>query len=80
MEKYTDTYADHLIKIEDAEGEFLMKPNRKTATALSDLKNKKFSRSDMYTTEYLAYMKQEQLVAQKQLKNCLKQFKYYLNK
>jgi|DEB0MinimDraft_10_1074344.scaffolds.fasta_scaffold95235_2 hypothetical protein len=77
MEKYTTGYQQHLKQVEVAQGRFDLKPSRKTATALSNLKNKQFSREQMYTPDWIGFQKQEELVLKHQLKQCIKQLKQF---
>ena len=77
MEKYTTDYQQHLKQVEVAQSRFDLKPSRKTATALSNLKNKQFSREQMYTPDWITFQKQEQLVLNHQLKQCVKQLKNF---
>ena len=71
MEKYTTQYKQRLCDIEDAIYAFTAKPNRRTAKVLSDLKNTKLSREQMFTPEYIKYLDSEAQKNSKLLKMTL---------
>ena len=58
-------YLNHLNKLKDAQNNFDYKPSKKTAAILSNLKNKKFSSSEKYTSEYNQWREEDIKNAQK---------------
>tara|TARA_R110001606_G_scaffold1467_1_gene5463 strand:+ start:31 stop:369 length:339 start_codon:yes stop_codon:yes gene_type:complete len=61
----SNQYSNHLNKLKVAQNNFDCKPSKKTATILSNLKNKKFNYSEKYTSEYNQWREADRKKAQK---------------
>ncbi len=74
MEQYTDYYFETKVEFEKAEKAFDAKPNRKTATILSDLRRKfeRMPESKKYTSEHLKERQQRRQSADRQMLNDLR--------
>ncbi len=53
QQKYTEAYLNYLIEFSNAQDAFNANPNKQTATALSNLRAKKFSEEEKYLKEYI---------------------------
>ena len=57
MKKFTQMYLNYQVKFIESEQNFANNPNKKTATILSNLREKKFTQEEKYTTEHIKFIR-----------------------
>ena len=64
-EQLSEQYLRHTKELDVAQKKFDAKPCKKTATILTRLKNKKFSSSEKYTSEYYKWREEDRRKARR---------------